>query len=174
MSFDPWLNGYTPENSDHQLGCQSLSHVAAQGHSEGLDNGTCSCLAKTDELSAGGSSGGTVRPEGDRGAALRSRNTSRRLPTRVWHNGEWRHRSSPLSVRIRGLFLGQTIRIDDLVDDQKRLAGSTFLNLLFWSFLALFADVAWTSASCRLRMPTLSTLWHCRFGPPGLRIHFPF
>jgi hypothetical protein len=38
-------------------------------------------LRETDELSAGGSSGGLCG-QGDRGAALRSRKTSRRLPTR--------------------------------------------------------------------------------------------
>jgi hypothetical protein len=42
-------------------------------------------LRETDELLAGGNSGGLCA--GDRGAALRSRKTSRRLPTRVGYNG---------------------------------------------------------------------------------------
>src|SRR5580658_8457225 len=91
-----------PENSGHQLGCQSLSTRRLRVTPK-VSTMDLLVLRETDELSAGGGSGGLC-DQRDRGAALRSRKTLRRPPTRVWHNGEWRHRSSPLSVRIRGLF----------------------------------------------------------------------
>jgi AAHS family 4-hydroxybenzoate transporter-like MFS transporter len=53
--------------------------------------------------------------------------------------------------------LGQTIRIDDLVDGQK-IRGFN-LNLLFWSFLAMFAD-GYDISVMPFAMPTLSRLWH--------------
>jgi AAHS family 4-hydroxybenzoate transporter-like MFS transporter len=59
--------------------------------------------------------------------------------------------------------LGQTIRIDDLVDGQK-IRGFN-LNLLFWSFLAMFAD-GYDISVMPFAMPTLSKLWHV---DPGLQ-----
>src|SRR5580692_4370061 len=58
---------------------------------------------------------------------------------------------------IQGAELGQTIRIDDLVDGQK-IRGFN-LNLLFWSFLAMFAD-GYDISVMPFAMPTLSKLWH--------------
>jgi hypothetical protein len=53
--------------------------------------------------------------------------------------------------------LGQTIRIDDLVDGQK-IRGFN-LNLLFWSVLVLFVD-AYDITVMPFAMPTMSKLWH--------------
>jgi AAHS family 4-hydroxybenzoate transporter-like MFS transporter len=53
--------------------------------------------------------------------------------------------------------VGQSIRIDDLVDGQ-RFRGFNF-NLLFWSFLAMFAD-GYDISVMPFVMPTLSKLWH--------------
>ena len=53
--------------------------------------------------------------------------------------------------------MGQTIRIDDLVDGQK-FRGFNF-NLLFWSFLAMFAD-GYDIRVVPFAMPSLSKLWH--------------
>jgi AAHS family 4-hydroxybenzoate transporter-like MFS transporter len=64
----------------------------------------------------------------------------------------------------QGVVSGQTIRIDDLVDDQK--IGWFNLNLLFWSFLALFAD-GYDISVMPFAMPTLSTLWHVDSGHQG-------
>jgi len=60
--------------------------------------------------------------------------------------------------------LGQTIRIDDLVDGQK-IRGFN-LNLLFWSFLAMFAD-GYDISVMPFAMPTLSKLWHVDPGSAG-------
>jgi AAHS family 4-hydroxybenzoate transporter-like MFS transporter len=60
--------------------------------------------------------------------------------------------------------LGQTIRIDDLVDGQK-IRGFN-LNLLFWSFLAMFAD-GYDISVMPFAMPTLSKLWHVDAGLQG-------
>jgi AAHS family 4-hydroxybenzoate transporter-like MFS transporter len=57
--------------------------------------------------------------------------------------------------------LGQSIRIDDLVDGQKIRAFN--LNLLFWSFLAMFAD-GYDISVMPFAMPTLSRLWHVDAG----------
>ncbi|HTV80639.1 MAG TPA: MFS transporter [Steroidobacteraceae bacterium] len=60
--------------------------------------------------------------------------------------------------------MGQTIRIDDLVDGQK-IRGFN-LNLLFWSFLAMFAD-GYDISVMPFAMPTLSKLWHVDAGMQG-------
>jgi MFS transporter, AAHS family, 4-hydroxybenzoate transporter len=60
--------------------------------------------------------------------------------------------------------LGQTIRIDDLVDGQ-RIRGFN-LNLLFWSFLAMFAD-GYDISVMPFAMPTLSRIWHVDAGLQG-------
>jgi MFS transporter, AAHS family, 4-hydroxybenzoate transporter len=60
--------------------------------------------------------------------------------------------------------LAQTIRIDDLVDGQK-IRGFN-LNLLFWSFLAMFAD-GYDISVMPFAMPTLSKLWHVDAGLQG-------
>ncbi len=60
--------------------------------------------------------------------------------------------------------MGQTIRIDDLVDGQK-FRGFNF-NLLFWSFLAMFAD-GYDISVMPFAMPTLSKLWHVDAGYQG-------
>ena len=60
--------------------------------------------------------------------------------------------------------MGQTIRIDDLVDGQ-RFRGFNF-NLLFWSFLAMFAD-GYDISVMPFAMPTLSKLWHVDAGLQG-------
>ncbi len=52
--------------------------------------------------------------------------------------------------------MGRIIRIDDLVDDQK-VSGFN-LNLLFWSFLAMFAD-GYDISVMPFAMPSLSRLW---------------
>jgi MFS transporter, AAHS family, 4-hydroxybenzoate transporter len=65
---------------------------------------------------------------------------------------------------IQGAELGQTIRIDDLVDGQ-RIRGFN-LNLLFWSFLAMFAD-GYDISVMPFAMPTLSKLWHVDAGLQG-------
>ena len=52
----------------------------------------------------------------------------------------------------QGAELGQSIRIDDLVDGQK-IRGFN-LNLLFWSFLAMFAD-GYDISVMPFAMPTL-------------------
>jgi MFS transporter, AAHS family, 4-hydroxybenzoate transporter len=57
----------------------------------------------------------------------------------------------------------QTIRIDELVDGQK-FSGFNF-NLLFWSFLAMFAD-GYDISVMPFAMPTLSRMWHV---DPGLQ-----
>jgi AAHS family 4-hydroxybenzoate transporter-like MFS transporter len=57
--------------------------------------------------------------------------------------------------------LGQSIRIDDLVDGQKIRAFN--LNLLFWSFLAMFAD-GYDISVMPFATPTLSRLWHVDAG----------
>jgi AAHS family 4-hydroxybenzoate transporter-like MFS transporter len=57
--------------------------------------------------------------------------------------------------------LGQTIRIDDLVDGQK-FRGFNF-NLLFWSFLAMFAD-GYDISVMPFAMPAFSKLWHVDAG----------
>jgi AAHS family 4-hydroxybenzoate transporter-like MFS transporter len=58
----------------------------------------------------------------------------------------------------------QTIRIDDLVDGQK-FSGFNF-NLLFWSFLAMFAD-GYDISVMPFAMPTLSKIWHVDAGLQG-------
>ncbi len=65
---------------------------------------------------------------------------------------------------IQGAVLGQSIRIDDLVDGQ-RMRGFN-LNLLFWSFLAMFAD-GFDISVMPFAMPTLSKLWHVVAGLQG-------
>jgi AAHS family 4-hydroxybenzoate transporter-like MFS transporter len=63
--------------------------------------------------------------------------------------------------------LGQTIRIDDLVDGQK---FSRFnLNLLIWSFLAMFAD-GYDISVMPFALPTLSKLWHVNASHLGIVI----
>ena len=57
--------------------------------------------------------------------------------------------------------MGQTIRIDDLVDGQK-IRGFN-LNLLFWSFLVLFVD-GYDITVMPFAMPTMSKLWHVEIG----------
>ncbi len=57
--------------------------------------------------------------------------------------------------------LGQSIRIDDLVDGQK-FRGFNF-NLLFWSFLAMFAD-GYDISVMPFAMPTFAKLWHLDAG----------
>jgi AAHS family 4-hydroxybenzoate transporter-like MFS transporter len=64
----------------------------------------------------------------------------------------------------QGAELGQSIRIDDLVDGQK-IRGFN-LNLLFWSFLAMFAD-GYDISVMPFAMPTLSKLWHVDAGLQG-------
>ena len=64
--------------------------------------------------------------------------------------------------------MGQIIRIDDLVDGQK-FRGFNF-NLLFWSFLAMFAD-GYDISVMPFAMPTLSKLWHVDAGHAGLGAH---
>jgi MFS transporter, AAHS family, 4-hydroxybenzoate transporter len=61
--------------------------------------------------------------------------------------------------------LSQSIRIDDLVDGQK-IRGFNF-NLLFWSFLAMFAD-GYDISVMPFAMPTLSRLWHVDAGSVGI------
>ena len=63
-----------------------------------------------------------------------------------------------------GGVLGQTIRIDDLVDGQ-RIRGFN-LNLLFWSFLAMFAD-GYDISVMPFAMPTLSKVWQADAGALG-------
>src|ERR1700722_6431631 len=58
----------------------------------------------------------------------------------------------------------QTIRIDDLVDGQK-FRGFNF-NLLFWSFLAMFAD-GYDISVMPFAMPTFAKLWHVDAGYLG-------
>jgi AAHS family 4-hydroxybenzoate transporter-like MFS transporter len=65
---------------------------------------------------------------------------------------------------LQGAELGQSIRIDDLVDGQK-IRGFN-LNLLFWSFLAMFAD-GYDISVMPFAMPTLSKLWHVDAGLQG-------
>ena len=60
--------------------------------------------------------------------------------------------------------MGQTIRIDDLVDGQK-IRGFN-LNLLFWSVLVLFVD-AYDITVMPFAMPTMSKLWHVDAGYQG-------
>jgi AAHS family 4-hydroxybenzoate transporter-like MFS transporter len=60
--------------------------------------------------------------------------------------------------------LSQIIRIDDLVDDQ-RIRGFN-LNLLFWSFIAMFAD-GYDISVMPFAMPSLSNLWHVDAGIAG-------
>ena len=60
--------------------------------------------------------------------------------------------------------MGQSIRIDDLVDGQK-FRGFNF-NLLFWSFLAMFAD-GFDISVMPFAMPTLSKMWHVDAGLQG-------
>jgi AAHS family 4-hydroxybenzoate transporter-like MFS transporter len=60
--------------------------------------------------------------------------------------------------------LGQTIRIDDLVDGQKFRGFN--LNLLFWSVLVLFVD-AYDITVMPFAMPTMSKLWHVDAGYQG-------
>jgi len=60
--------------------------------------------------------------------------------------------------------MGQSIRIDDLVDGQ-RIRGFN-LNLLFWSFLAMFAD-GYDISVMPFALPTLSKLWHVDAGLQG-------
>jgi AAHS family 4-hydroxybenzoate transporter-like MFS transporter len=61
--------------------------------------------------------------------------------------------------------VGQSIRIDDLVDGQS-FRGFNF-NLLFWSFLAMFAD-GYDISVMPFAMPTLSKLWHVDAGSLGV------
>jgi MFS family permease len=75
----------------------------------------------------------------------------------------WRQKLTALRAN-QEVVLGQTIRIDDLVDDQK--IGWFNLNLLFWLFLALFAD-GYDISVMPFAMPTLSTLWHVDSGHQG-------
>src|ERR1700761_1379482 len=56
----------------------------------------------------------------------------------------------------QGAELGQSIRIDDLVDGQKIRRFN--LNLLFWSFLAMFAD-GYDISVMPFAMPSLTKLW---------------
>ena len=72
----------------------------------------------------------------------------------------WRQKLTALRAN-QEVVLGQTIRIDDLVDDQK--IGWFNLNLLFWLFLALFAD-GYDISVMPFAMPTLSKLWHVDAG----------
>jgi MFS transporter, AAHS family, 4-hydroxybenzoate transporter len=58
----------------------------------------------------------------------------------------------------------QTIRIDDLVDGQKFRGFN--VNLLFWSFLAMFAD-GYDISVMPFAMPTLSKVWHVDAGLQG-------
>jgi MFS transporter, AAHS family, 4-hydroxybenzoate transporter len=60
--------------------------------------------------------------------------------------------------------LVQTILIDDLVDGQK--IGKFNLSLLFWSFLALFAD-GYDISVMSFAIPSLSKLWHVDAGHQG-------
>ena len=60
--------------------------------------------------------------------------------------------------------MGQTIRIDDLVDGQ-RIRGFN-LNLLFWSFLAMFAD-GYDISVMPFANPALSRIWHVDAGQLG-------
>ena len=60
--------------------------------------------------------------------------------------------------------MGQSISIDELVDGQ-RFRGFNF-NLLFWSFLAMFAD-GYDISVMPFAMPTLSKLWHVDAGLQG-------
>ena len=62
---------------------------------------------------------------------------------------------------IQGAVLGQTIRIDDLVDGQ-RIRGFN-LNLLFWSFLAMFAD-GYDISVLPFANPSFAKLWHADAG----------
>jgi MFS transporter, AAHS family, 4-hydroxybenzoate transporter len=74
-------------------------------------------------------------------------------------------RSAAVGGAIQGAVLGQTIRIDDLVDGQK-IRGFN-LNLLFWSFLAMFAD-GYDISVMPFAMPSLSKLWHVDAGSLGI------
>src|SRR5580658_2307470 len=58
----------------------------------------------------------------------------------------------------------QTLRIDELVDGQT-FSGFNF-NLLFWSFLAMFAD-GYDISVMPFAMPTLSNMWHVDAGQQG-------
>jgi MFS transporter, AAHS family, 4-hydroxybenzoate transporter len=58
----------------------------------------------------------------------------------------------------------QTIRIDDLVDGQKFRGFN--VNLLIWSFLAMFAD-GYDISVMPFAMPTLSKIWHVDAGLQG-------
>jgi AAHS family 4-hydroxybenzoate transporter-like MFS transporter len=60
--------------------------------------------------------------------------------------------------------VSQTISIDELVDGQK--FGRFNLNLLFWSFLAMFAD-GYDISVMPFAMPTLSKIWHVAAGMQG-------
>ena len=60
--------------------------------------------------------------------------------------------------------MGQSIRIDDLVDGQRFSAFN--LNLLFWSFLAMFAD-GYDISVMGFAVPTLSKIWHVDTGRQG-------
>jgi AAHS family 4-hydroxybenzoate transporter-like MFS transporter len=60
--------------------------------------------------------------------------------------------------------MGQSIRIDDLVDGQ-RFRGFNF-NLLFWSFLAMFAD-GYDISVMPFAMPSLAKVWHVDAGLQG-------
>jgi len=61
--------------------------------------------------------------------------------------------------------LSQSIRIDDLVDGQK-IRGFN-LNLLFWSFLAMFAD-GYDISVMPFVMPSLARVWHVDAGSLGV------
>jgi AAHS family 4-hydroxybenzoate transporter-like MFS transporter len=58
----------------------------------------------------------------------------------------------------------QTLRIDEFVDGQT-FSGFNF-NLLFWSFLAMFAD-GYDISVMPFAMPTLSNMWHVDAGQQG-------
>jgi AAHS family 4-hydroxybenzoate transporter-like MFS transporter len=58
----------------------------------------------------------------------------------------------------------QTLRIDEFVDGQT-FSGFNF-NLLFWSFLAMFAD-GYDISVMPFAMPTLSKMWHVDAGQQG-------
>jgi MFS transporter, AAHS family, 4-hydroxybenzoate transporter len=61
--------------------------------------------------------------------------------------------------------LSQVVQIDDLVDGQR--IGRFNVNLLFWSFLAMFAD-GYDIGALSFAQPALERLWHvpkAAFGP---------
>ncbi len=57
--------------------------------------------------------------------------------------------------------MGRIIQIDEFVDGQS--IGTFNLNLLFWSFLAMFAD-GYDISVMPFAMPAFSKLWHVDAG----------